>query len=1179
MVLPLKSGVLAEPVLVGREHELEELQVLLNSAVESKGNTVFVSGEAGSGKTRLITEFLGCLKEDAIVLSAWCLSDVAIPYFPFMEAFNTYFSSKDRETKPTEEDEKTVKAWLVGPKHTDRSERLQNLTPQGWQDLTIAAVGDALISFSKKKVVVLFIDDLHWADSASLALLHYISRFVGSARVLVLATYRIEELNPDTEGHMHPLLETLRLMRREGLITEIELPNLSQDNIAAMAEKMVGGCLHPDVAKRLTTESQGNPLYVVESLRMLSEDGSLVPDQGCLRLSIDEISMPTKYKEIILRRVGMLKPNQRRILDLASVVGEKFNVELLGAVLNQDSLEVLETLNSIGQSSSLVGCEGDYYNFDHSKSRDAIYESISLPLRKGYHARIAEKLEAMSKDVKDLPVNDLAYHYVRAGISEKAIHYSLAAGAELLLEFSNSEAMKHYAYVLEVTSKFPEFIDKKTEALEGIGDSLSANGLFKEALKKFVQLNEITKPSALKLRALRKAVFCCFWMNDWPNTLALAKKAQDYVQFDRLEYARLLIYKGFVIGRLGKTKEAFEDTKSALRVFEEEYSLKDMANALGEIIFLYMDVDRVEDELAAGLRSLSMYEELEDLRGQMSTHSKFAVVFGVLGFPKNAEYHGDEAIKIAEKIGEYKIVALCLSNKGRGREHFGDLRGAVAFNLKAAEYAEKTEAYYSIIGCYSNLVREYSMLGEIEQAEKFAKKLDILMQEVDSLKNVENLVKSFRYNKAFILTAKGQWNEANKIFEEHKPVKVFGSAISVQWKAHFAWALGKQGRFDEAKKLLEEVNEAREKVKEKRKSIEHSKILSYLMARKEIGVGEKLEVRLDLVNVSKCPATLVRVNGLFAPEFKSEALSPYCCIQNGVMEFKGKKVEPFLAELVKFRIQVEKSGVFTLNPEVFYIDDMGVTKISRPEPITFVVHPMVNTKFGEEIISVPILPDRLSTGLDKLDALLYGGIPLNYSIMLAAPSIDEREIIVKKFLEAGVNSGETTFYLAVNVGIANVLAEKYPSTFYLVVCNPQADSMIQNLPNVFKLKGVENLAAIDIALMKVFRLMKPSVGNPKRFCLEIVSDVLLQHHALISRKWLSSLLQRLKMQGFTVLAVINQYMHRQEEVQAMQGLFDGEIQISERETNNGFKKILRVRRLFNQKYLENDLILTGDNLE
>jgi tetratricopeptide (TPR) repeat protein/KaiC/GvpD/RAD55 family RecA-like ATPase len=861
------------------------------------------------------------------------------------------------------------------------------------------------------------------------------------------------------------------------------------------------------------------------------------------------------------------------------VIGEKFDVELLGAVLGQDSLEVLETLNAIGQSSSLVCCEGDYYNFDHSKSRDAIYEAISLPLKKGYHARIAEKLETKSKDTKDLPVNDLAYHYVQAGIKEKAVQYSLAAGAESLSNFSNSEAMKYYAYVLEAISKVPEFIDEKVEALEGMGDALSANGLFKEALKKFVQLNEISVPSAVKLRALRKAILCCYWMNDWTHALELAKNAQDYAQFDQLEYARILIYRGFVIGRLGKTKEAFKDTEEALKVFEEEYSLKDLANALGEIIFLYMDVDRVEDELAAGLRSLAFYQELEDLRGQMSTHSKFEVAFGVLGLPKYAKHHGDEAIKIAEKIGDYKIIAICLSNKGRGQEHFGDLQGAVALNSKAAEYAEKTEAYYALIGCYLNLVREYSMLDEIEQAEKFAKKLDTLIEEVDRLKNVESLIKKIRYSKAFIFTAKGQWKEANKIFEEHKPVKVFGSAISVQWKAHYAWALGKQGRHDEAKKLLEELNEAREKVKEKRKTIEHSKILSYLMARKEVGVGEELDVRFDLVNVAKYPALLVNVKGLFPPDFKSEALPPHCCIQNGTMEFNGKKVEPFTSESIKFRIHVDKPGVFTLNPEVVYIDDMGVTKISKSKPITLIAHPMVNTKFGEEIISVPILPDRLPTGLDKLDALLYGGIPINYSVMLAAPSIDEREIIVNKFLEAGTNAGEITFYLTANVENANALAEKYPSNFYIIVCNPQADAMTQNLPNIFKLKGVENLSEIDIALTKLFRTLKSSVVNPKRFCLEIVSDVLLQHHALISRKWLSVLIPSLKRHGFTVLAVINPYMHSQEEVHAMQGLFDGEIQVSERETSNGFKKMLRVRRLFNQKYLENELVLNRDNLD
>ena len=98
VVLKLKSGVLAEPVLVGRERELEELQRCLDSAVEGKGTTVFVSGEAGSGKTRLTREFLNAAKKKGVaVLAGWCLSDAAVPYFPFVEAFNTYFASYDQE--------------------------------------------------------------------------------------------------------------------------------------------------------------------------------------------------------------------------------------------------------------------------------------------------------------------------------------------------------------------------------------------------------------------------------------------------------------------------------------------------------------------------------------------------------------------------------------------------------------------------------------------------------------------------------------------------------------------------------------------------------------------------------------------------------------------------------------------------------------------------------------------------------------------------------------------------------------------------------------------------------------------------------------------------------------------------------------------------------------------------
>jgi hypothetical protein len=139
--------------------------------------------------------------------------------------------------------------------------------------------------------------------------------------------------------------------------------------------------------------------------------------------------------------------------------------------------------------------------------------------------------------------------------------------------------------------------------------------------------------------------------------------------------------------------------------------------------------------------------------------------------------------------------------------------------------------------------------------------------------------------------------------------------------------------------------------------------------------------------------------------------------------------------------------------------------------------------------------------------------------------------------------------------------------------------MIKSLPNVFKLKGVESLTDIDIALIKSFRMLDASFTGPRRACVEIISDVLLQHHAVITRKWLSGLLQDLRSKGFTTLAVVNPQMHPQEEVQAILGLFEGEIKISEKETEKGIEKILRIRKLYKQRYLENELTLTRETLE
>ena len=141
---------------------------------------------------------------------------------------------------------------------------------------------------------------------------------------------------------------------------------------------------------------------------------------------------------------------------MASVIGDVFDPELLGAVLNLDSLQVLETLNTISQFNSLVCSEDRFFRFDHAKSREVLYEEIRPPLRRGYHGRIAEIIEGNNQKFKELSVSDLAYHYVQAGNKEKSVKYSLLAGQEALTKFSNSEAIKHFTYVLQTISEATE---------------------------------------------------------------------------------------------------------------------------------------------------------------------------------------------------------------------------------------------------------------------------------------------------------------------------------------------------------------------------------------------------------------------------------------------------------------------------------------------------------------------------------------------------------------------------------------------------------------------------------------------------------------------------------------------------------------------------------------------------
>ncbi len=326
---------------------------------------------------------------------------------------------------------------------------------------------------------------------------------------------------------------------------------------------------------------------------------------------------------------------------------------------------------------------------------------------------------------------------------------------------------------------------------------------------------------------------------------------------------------------------------------------------------------------------------------------------------------------------------------------------------------------------------------------------------------------------------------------------------------------------------------------------------------KEVQVGEDLKLKMQITNVGKQAILLDKVEGITPPAFELIAKPTYSSLAGMSLDMRGRRLDSLMTEEFSLVLRSFKRGTFEMKPKVIYVDETGSQMVSELEPVTIEV-------------SKVVLPDRITTGHDGLDDLLFGGIPENYAVILTSPSCDERDLMIKSFIEAGLKEGQITFYVTTRaIGLEN-LAEDYQSNFYLFMCNPKADELIKSLPNVYKLKGVENLTDISIALTSALRRLDTSVKAPRRCCIQIVSDVLLQHQALQTRRWLNRLLPELKSKGFTVLAVMDLGMHSQQEVRAVLDLFDGEINIFEKE-KIGFA---RIRRMAEQEYSESELPLS-----
>jgi|CXWL01.1.fsa_nt_gi class 3 adenylate cyclase/tetratricopeptide (TPR) repeat protein len=477
--------ILTRTPFVGRDAEMSKLKAKLAEARTGHGGLVMLVGEPGIGKSRMIDEFTESARNDgaAVLIGACFEGEWSPPYAPFVEAIENYVKTAEPAQLRADLGYGAAPIARLVPALREVLPDIPEpaaLQPDEERFRLLDAVSQMLVAISNRQPVVLVLDDLHWAERGTIAMLRHVARFVPKHQTLILGAYRDVELD-----RQHPLADALSQLRREVEYERIALKGLSEEQIGKLLTAITEHEVPEQFVHAISEETDGNPFFIREVLIHLADEGKIFQQDGrwTSNVSVEEMGIPEGVRQVIGRRLSRLPDSANKLLTTASGFNGPFRLDIAAAAAGIDEDAALDAIDAALESQLVrASSNTEIFEFTHALIRHALYGELSPPRQVRLHRQIAEAMERVYGDRAADHAPELAYQFHRsAGLpgTERGADYALAAADAAEAAAAWDEASGFFEMVVEL---LPEGDARHARALGRLSIALSLALRFEQAV-------------------------------------------------------------------------------------------------------------------------------------------------------------------------------------------------------------------------------------------------------------------------------------------------------------------------------------------------------------------------------------------------------------------------------------------------------------------------------------------------------------------------------------------------------------------------------------------------------------------------------------------------------------------------------------------------------------------------